>query len=321
MTIVVALLAAGLLAPGCVQDQDDDLEGAYTTEQAALLSYDSPRLNWIMYDRPGGASLTRRDAATGAVSVTRNHQFSSHWDAVGVAGNKLLWQRTDIDQTNLWTIDDAGNFVRFASLTPPWQGFKAVGISAMQDGCTDLLPEFRQYGVLFFRQGFFPYLQIVDDTGQQVGGHWIYQYEWGYALEDLRLDHYGRWNMLWGNESGDAVVIKIDDLSASWIRQRTDIYRANPGPNDKPAPGQGFVAESYVKAQDFSTSGFADHILWRGPDSTTLIQTVDQLGDEFTTYSIAHPNAGQGWSADSLSGADPSELICLQPLGPPYDGP
>ena len=291
---------------------------ALGSKESALITYTAPNLKWIMWRRDGSVALTKRDRNTGTLTTRRVWSFYSHWQAVGVAGNKLLWQRTDIDQASLWTIDDHGNYAGHRYLTPAWAGYRAVSISAVAEGCSALLPAYREYDVVYYQPGYYPYVQRVDNEGQLVGGpEIIYQYQWNYALRDFRKDTYGRWRTLWSDNAGNAVVIQIN-RSQSWTALRRDHYRVQPTSKDYQAPGNGFIATSFQTAQDTDSEVFGDNLLFSRDDGQAVIMSLNPLGEPYDEVFVTVPGSGSGWSADSLAGADRSELLCFTSTQPPF---
>ena len=73
----------------------------------------------VLWSAPGGAWLQLVSLAI----TNRTWSFASHWSVVGTAGNRLLWHRADVGETNLWKLDDAGNYVSHVSLPQPAPGF------------------------------------------------------------------------------------------------------------------------------------------------------------------------------------------------------
>src|SRR5262245_22847492 len=142
MALAMASAAAALVS--CTDGLAPDEANEATATQA--LTWSAPRLKWILYAVPGTAQLARRDLSTGVVSVLKTHAFATHWRPVSVAGNKLLWQRTDTGQVSLWTIDNAGNYVRHAIFAPPGSGFQAASIALSDDGaCPAMQLRYRTY--------------------------------------------------------------------------------------------------------------------------------------------------------------------------------
>lgn len=62
--------------------------------QQAVANTD-PLLAWVLYAQLGTARLVQVNPVTGIATTSATHTFATHWLPMGVANDKLLWQRTD----------------------------------------------------------------------------------------------------------------------------------------------------------------------------------------------------------------------------------
>lgn len=219
----------------------DDADEAFASQ--ALTPWSAPRLKWILYGTPGTAQLARRDLTTGVVSVLKTHAFATHWRPVSIAGNKLLWQRTDTGQVSLWTIDSAGNYQRHLFYNPPAAGYRAVSIALSDDGaCPAMQLPSRTYVITFegpaqvvnnVFQKPAPVLWMVDDAGTILstdtlpGANNLFT-----TIRDFRPEKFGRWALLTvpnGVALYSGAVSYFDHTTGSWFRLRTDSYSASGG--------------------------------------------------------------------------------------------
>jgi hypothetical protein len=318
-----------------------------TTTSQALSPWSAPRLKWILYGTPGTAKLARRDLVSGAVNILKTHSFTSHWRPVSVAGNKLLWQRTDTGEVSLWTIDSAGNYQRHVVYAPPAPGFRAVSIALADDGaCPAMLLPFRTYVITFegalqvassVIQEAPPVLWMVDDAGAVLSTDTLPNASQLFSsLRDFRPDKFGRWALVnvpnfLGTSAGS--VSYYDHSTGVWLRLRTDSYSATDGltgctldtlplPLLNPTscatnftdmgPGAGYTLSGFQLAQDVTSNNMANNLLWTTSNGVAAVFALDGLGQQTTTPTTLTTTL-TGYRAESLAGYDESEgfgLIC-----------
>lgn len=349
---LLALACLSLSATACTQAPEDPEPGP--PEAAFLDPWTAPRLKWILHAQPGVARLARLDPATRQVSPLVTHTFATHWRPVSVAGNKLLWQRTDTGEVALWTIDQNGNFVRTIGVTLPAAGYRAVSIALEDDGaCPARILSARHYVIAFegpvqsslgtLREGPTT-LVTVDDAGARLGSESLPgAADLFSSLRDFRPARDGRWALLSTSSSalGGAThaVTYYEKLGGVWYRLRTDRYTAAAGltgctlhpdgigvtscssnVNDR-APGAGYDATSFQLAQDTSSNAFANTLLWTKADGTSAVFALDPLGQQTSAPTPLTPTAA-AFPAVSLGAADGSPgfpyLCQLTPPPPPF---
>ncbi len=123
-----------------------------------------PETERVLWSVPGSAYLQIR---TRLWTTTRQWSYSTHWSAIGVAGNRLLWQRTDTGETNLWKLDDAGNYVSHAALTTPGPAYRARSITLANTfvgSCYDRR-DTQRYHVLWVDNAGARVLDLVEGSG------------------------------------------------------------------------------------------------------------------------------------------------------------
>ncbi len=280
----------------CVVENEEsstqELRGALSTTRL-------PDFGWMMWSDRGRVALSGLDERSGELRVRASYSFSDHWRAVGVAGDKLLWQRTDIDLLSLWTVDENGGYRTHVYLTPP-RGFQAVSIAVVDDGECRRASEGQQYIVSFYREGWFPLYWRLDNQGAVLQSGWIFQYEWGFSLQDFRRDGTGLWAMLWASEHGEAILIKVE-IDDSRRRLDTVTFRVD-GRGDHPAPGDGFRATSVQMIRDLESDSWSNGILWSRRDGLATIDVLDPLGELYDSIGLSYPGHREHWSAASFSG-------------------
>jgi hypothetical protein len=345
-TLGPAALVACTDAPGA-EEAIEASDADETTTSQALTPWSAPRLKWILYATPGTAKLARRDLSTGKVSVLKTHAFDSHWRPVSVAGNKLLWQRTDTGDVSLWTIDNSGNYQRHVTFAPPATGFRAASIALADDGaCPAMLLPFRRYVITFEGavqiignrlQEAPPVLWMVDDAGAILstdtlpGANQLFS-----TIRDFRPDKFGRWALLSvpttvALHAGS--VSYYDRSTGAWLRLRTDSYSATDGltgcaldtlppPLANPTscatsftdtgPGSGYALAGFQLAQDVTSNNMANNLLWSASNGVAAVYALDALGQQ-TTAPTPLTSGLTGYRAESLAGYDESTgfgLIC-----------
>lgn len=317
------------------------------TASQALTPWSAPRLKWILYGTPGTAKLARRDLGTGVVNVLKTHSFATHWRPVSIAGNKLLWQRTDTGEVSLWTIDNAGNYQRHVFLAPPGPGYRAASIALSDDGaCPAMQLPFRTYVITFegpvqangnILQKAAPVLWMVNDAGAILDTDTLPNANHLFsAIRDFRPEKFGRWALV-TVPTGIAVfsgsVSYYDHSLGTWYRLRTDTYSASgglvtctldtlPPPLGNPTncatnfvdtgPGAGYTLAGFQLAQDVTSNNMGNNLLWTRTDGTAAAYALDALGQQ-TTAPTALASGLAGYRAESPAGADESEgfpLIC-----------
>jgi hypothetical protein len=354
----LAMLCAAAALASCVDAPATD-EPDQATAQQALTPWSAPRLKWILYGTPGTAKLARRDLVTGVVSVLKTHAFDTHWRPVSIAGNKLLWQRTDTGEVSLWTIDSAGNYVRHNVYAPPGPGYRAASIALSDDGaCPAMLLQFRTY-VITFEGGLeansniireaAPVLWMVDDAGAILSTDTLPNAANLFStIRDFRPEKFGRWALVTvptGIALFSGSVSYYDRSIGTWLRLRTDSYSASggliscaldtlPPPLSNPTscatnfvdsgPGAGYALSGFQLAQDVTSNNMANNLLWTRSDGTAAVYALDALGQQ-TTAPTPLVSGLAGYRAESLAGADESPgfpLICdhrPQPIPRPGD--
>lgn len=349
--VLVFALAGALSMSACVEVEevgpDDPIDPPGDVDDGApgvsfLNPWTAPRLKWILHATPGTARLARRNGATGLVSVLATHTFATHWRAVSVAGNKLLWQRTDTGQVSLWTVDQNGNYVRHLYLNPPGAGWTAVSIALEDDGaCPAPLLPYRRYVVTFegptqvinnviMKQA--PILWTVDDNGALLGQETLPgASDLFTTLRDFRPARDGRWALLTAPTSfGSFGVAYYEKFAGTWYRLRTDRYSAAGGltgctlhPDGVGmtscatsfvdlAAGSGFEPTSFQLAQDTASSQMGNTLLWTRSDGASMVFALDPLGQQTSPATTLTPIAAP-YRAVSLGGWDESPgfpLLC-----------
>lgn len=324
-----------------IEDADDP-RLATTVDPQAVASTD-PLLGWVLYSQPGVARLVQVDPATGVASTTRTHVFSSHWNPVGVAGDKLLWQRTDTGETSLWTIDAGGNYVTHVTFQPD-PGWNARGISFDQEGeCPMPAAAQRSYTILWegTAPGIIsppppPVLWHLDDAGAITSSEsFPVTYSSWAQLRDFRLTAHGYGALIYQYSLalvGDGTTIDWygRDQNGALLRLRTDTYSATEGnvactahePNVQcffdlgdEIPGAGHTLTSMVTTA--ASGGYnlpASYLLWTEDDGTAKAYRLGLYSGKLLAPEapIVTPHAGS--SAVSLTGRPPT--VCPIVVGP-----
>jgi hypothetical protein len=335
--------ALALLVAAC-EAEEQGVEGEIAAQDQAVIGWTAANLKWILYAVPGTAKLAKRDRSTGVVTVRATHSFATHWRAVSIAGNKLLWQRTDTGELSLWTIDAAGGYVRHRSYAAPAAGWRAVSIALEDDGaCPAKRLEFRSYVIAF--EGPFsllrgdkppPFLWTVNDNGDVTASESLPNRISAFtALRDFRPARDGRWGLV----SVDSVVRPAAGATASvtyylkhngvWLRLRADHYSAGDGltgctlfPDGvgntscatsfvDTGPGVGHTPASFQLAQDTNSSQFANNLVWT-TSGTAKVHALEALGHMDAPAAVLVGPAG--YPVVSVAAADESDpengLIC-----------
>lgn len=342
----LATLGSAAMLMSCTDGAGtDDADEAVASQ--ALTPWSAPRLKWILYGTPGTAQLARRDLITGAVSVLKTHAFATNWRPVSIAGNKLLWQRTDTGQVSLWTIDNAGNYQRHLFYNPPGAGYRAVSIALSDDGaCPATQLPFRTYVITFegpvqvvnnVLQKPAPVLWMVDDAGTILSTDTLPSASNLFTtIRDFRPEKFGRWALLTvpnGVALYSGAVSYFDHSIGTWFRLRTDSYSAAggltacsldtlPPPFVNPTscatsfvdsgPGSGYALSGFQLAQDVTSNNMANNLLWTRTDGTAAVYALDALGQQ-TSAPTALVSGLAGYRAESLAGSDESPgfpLVC-----------
>lgn len=351
LSLLAAVCLSALSVSACVEAPEEP-DGA-DTEAAFLTPWTAPRLKWILHARAGTARLARLDPATGVVSGLVTHTYAAHWRPVSVAGNKLLWQRTDTGEVALWTIDQAGNLVRTIGVALPAAGYRAVSIALEDDGaCPVRLLSARRYVITFegplqsslgtLREA--PTILVtVDDGGVRQSSESLPgAADLFSALRDFRPARDGRWALLSTTTSAltgaTHSVTYYEKYQGLWYRLRTDRYTAAAGltgctlhPDgvgltscasnftDR-APGAGYDATSFQMAQDTNSNASGNTLLWTKADGTSAVFALDPLGQQTSAPTPLTPTAA-AFPAVSLGAADGSpgfSYLCqLTPPPPP----
>lgn len=113
-----------------------------------------------------GSALLRIARVLGPVD--RAWTFASHWAVVGTAGNRLLWYRADTAETNLWKLDDGGNYLSHVSLPAPEPGFAPVSITLRPTylGACWVRDDSQRYAVLWANAAGAMYLELMNGDGR-----------------------------------------------------------------------------------------------------------------------------------------------------------
>lgn len=320
---------------------DDDIEEADdprlrgTVDPQTVASTD-PLLGWVLYASPGTARLVRVDPVTGVASTIITHSFASHWLPIGVAGNKLLWQRSDTGETSLWTIDANGNYVSHVVFNPS-AGWLARGISFDQDGvCPPPAAAQTSYTILWegpppaLLQGSWPHPQLwhVADNGTLTSSESFAERPQWMELREFRttIDGYGVLI-----QRPQIQMIGADNTYITWygrdavgalLRLRTDTYTAAGGyvacTAHQPTvqcfvdyvddtAGAGHALTSMVTTATRGGSQLpATYLLWSKTDGTAKTLRLSPLysGKQVEPVTITTTHAGA--SAVSLSSKAPN---------------
>lgn len=343
--------------PGDVQAVDpmdpvfdpDDAQFLDPTGVQAVASTD-PMLSWVLYSEPGIARLVQVDAATGTATTARTWSFSTHWLPVGIAGSKLLWQRSDTGQLSLWTIDATGGYAGHQYITPP-AGYTARGITLDQEGqCPVADAEDRTYTILFQRYGASPWftpapeLWHLDANGAVTSTESLpTTYPWTY-LRDFRYTTHGYAALVYrsifalqGNGDGTAIDWYGRDGNGDLERLRTDTYSATEGnvgctahqpgvqcffdTNDE-VPGAGHELTSMVTTRTAGGNNpAASYLLWTRSDGTAKSYRLGLYGAQLFAPDAPIVTPHVGTSAVSLTGDAPEFCPIPQDPEPPSEFP
>jgi len=326
----------------------DDTQFLDPTGVQAAASTD-PMLSWVLYSEPGTAHLVQVDAATGTATTARTWSFSTHWLPVGIAGNKLLWQRTDTGEISLWTINATGGYAGHQIITPP-AGYTARGITLDQEGqCPVADEEDRTYTVLFQRYGSSPWftpspaLWHLDANGAVTSTETLpTSYPWSY-LRDFRYTADGHAALLYRPVftllgSGDSALDWYGrDANGDLERLRTDTYSATQGnigctahqpgvqcffdTNDE-IPGAGHELTSMLTTRTAGGNNLpASYLLWTRTDGTAKSYRVGLYGAKLLAPEAPIVTSHAGTSAVSFTGDAPEFCPIPQNPEPPPELP
>lgn len=328
---------------GQIHDADDP-RLADAAAPAAASSTD-PSLRWVLYSEPGVARLVRVDAATGVATTPRTWTFSSHWVPIGIAGDKLLWQRSDTDEVSLWTIDVNGGYVSHVVFQPP-AGWRARGITLDQEGQCPMPPAAQTTTTILFERpptSYFylppPVLWHLDHAGVVDSTEsFPTSYPWA-ELRDFRLTADGYGALIHRNSfafEGDGTAIDWygRDDDGNLLRLRTDTYSAAQGnvgctPHEPDvqcffdtadeAPGAGHELTSMVTTRTAGNGPLpASYLLWTKADGTAKSYRLGLYGGKLLAPAapISTPHAGS--EAVSFTGQSPAFCpIAVPPQAPP----
>lgn len=329
-------------------DEADDPRLAGTVDPQAVASTD-PLLKWVLYAQPGTARLVQVNPVTGAATTSATHTFADHWLPIGVANDKLLWQRTDTGETTLWTIAANGSYVSQVPIVPPANTWRARGLSLDQEGACPLPaaaqrtfsilwegPAPAGWNVLWPR----PRVSHHDNAGAQTS---IEDIPERYANTELRefrhsvdgfsalihrptLQFVGGDNtqLTWyGRNAGGALErLRTDTYTAAGgytgcVAHRPDVQCFNDFVDE--APGAGHALTSLVTtATAGGTQLPATYQLWSKTDGTAKTYRVGLYSGKLLPAAAPITTAHSGSSAVSLSGQAPSVCpIIVDPQDPP----
>lgn len=324
----------------------DDAQLGHAPAPTLAASTD-PYLGWVLYSEPGTARLVRVDPATGVATTLRVWTFNTHWRPVGVAGNKLLWQRTDTGDVSLWTVNDTGGYVTHTFLSPP-AGFIAGGITLDQDGhCPMVDTEDRTYTVLFQREAstwFTPAPQLwhLDATDAVTMTEALpVSYPWTH-LRDFRYTADGYGALVYKNifsfqgsgSDGTAIDWYGRDGAGNLERLRTDTYSATQGnvgcvahqpgvqcfvdTNDA-IPGAGHQLTSMVTTRNAGGNMLpASYLLWTRTDGTAKSYRLGLYSGKLLGPEAPIVTPHSGTSAVSFTSDAPEFCpIQIDPVDPP----
>ncbi|HWB77135.1 MAG TPA: hypothetical protein VG755_19345 [Nannocystaceae bacterium] len=327
-----------------VEADDPRLQG--TVDPQALASTD-PLLGFVLYATPGTAKLVRVDPVTGVTSVAVTHAFASHWLPIGVAGNKLLWQRSDTGETSLWTIDGNGNYVSHVVFYPA-AGWYARGIAFDQDGVCPTPPAAQtSYTILWegpppgnlLAQWPYPQLWHVADNGTVTSTeNFPQRYSWT-ELRDFRANVGGYGALI---HRPQIQMFGADNTYITWYgrnaggtleRLRTDTYTAAAGYTACTSHAAGvpcdidFVDEAPLAGHSLTSlvttatrGGLqlpATYVLWTKTDGTAKTYRLQFGAGKQLGPAGAVTTALAGTSAVSLSSKPPTVCPIMSDDPPP----
>jgi hypothetical protein len=312
-----------------------------------LVANTDPLLKWVLYAEPGTARLVQVNPVTGVATTAATHTFATHWLPIGVANDKLLWQRTDTGETTLWTIAANGAYVSHTAIVAPSPTWRARGISLDQEGACPLpAAGQRTYSILWEGPapgGWFawprPRVSHHDHLGAQSSIEEIPErYSWT-ELREFRHSVDGYSALI---HRPTLQVVGGDNTNLTWYgrdangalqRLRTDTYTAAGGytacvahqPNVQcfndfvdEAPGAGHSFTSLVTTATAGGSQLpATYLLWSKSDGTAKNYRVSLYGGQLLgpAAPIITPHVGS--AAVSLTGQAPNLCpIMVDPRGP-----
>ncbi len=326
---------AGCHAPDNSQIAEEQGEEEVLESEQELIGWTAPNLKWILYSVPGTAKLARRtnpgSSSVDSVSVIKTHAFSTHWKPIGVAGNKLLWQRTDTGEVNLWTIDaTTGNMVGQQNIALPGPGWKAASIALTDDGvCPAPGISQRTYVITFEgpspglgQNKPQPILKMVSNSGTVLDSSTLPLTMGALtSIRDFRRAASGRWAVVTQTFSGTADVTYFQRHQGSWVRLRTDSYSAAngmtgctitpagatvttcaPSFNDTGA-GAGYEIAGFQIVQNITSTLVANGLVWTRTDGTAKVFALEPLGEQNTAPTVLNSGLAT-YSAKSLAAAD-----------------
>lgn len=328
-------------------DEADDPRLADAVDPQLVANTD-PLLKWVLYAEPGTARLVQVNPVTGVATTAATHTFATHWLPIGVANDKLLWQRTDTGETTLWTIAANGAYVSHTAIVAPSPTWRARGISLDQEGACPLpAAGQRTYSILWEGPapgGWFawprPRVSHHDHLGAQSSIEEIPErYSWT-ELREFRHSVDGYSALI---HRPTLQVVGGDNTNLTWYgrdangalqRLRTDTYTAAGGytacvahqPNVQcfndfvdEAPGAGHSFTSLVTTA--TAAGLqlpATYLLWSKSDGTAKSYRVSLYGGQLLgpAAPIITPHVGS--AAVSLTGQAPNLCpIMVDPVDPP----
>ncbi len=329
-------------------DEADDPRLADAVDPQAAANTD-PLLKWVLYAQPGTARLVQVNPVTGVATTSATHAFATHWLPIGVANDKLLWQRTDTGETTLWTIAANGSFVSQVAITPPASTWRARGISLDQEGACPLPADNqRTYSILWegpapggwLAQWPKPRITHHNHLGAQSSAEDIPErYSWT-ELREFRHSIHGYSALI---HRPTLQVVGGDNTHLTWYgrdangvlqRLRTDTYTAAGGytgctahqPNvlcwndfvDE-APGAGHSLTSLVTTANVGgLQTPATYLLWSKSDGTAKNYRVSLYGGQLLGPSAPIITPHVGSTAVSLTGQAPNFCpIFVDPVDPP----
>lgn len=324
----------------------DSPELSASLDPLAAASTD-PLLKFVLYSQPGVARLVRVDPSTGVANTVATHSFSSHWVPVGVAGDKLIWQRSDTGDISLWTIDANGNYAGHVFLSPP-ADWKVRGISFDQDGqCPSPSAAQASYTILlegppssgWFAQWPSPVLWHVDNNGTVDSTESFgVSYPWA-TLRDFRLTPEGYGGLIYKNlfsfgSDGTAIDWYGRDDDGDLQRLRTDQYSPTAGYTGctahepgvvchsnyvDEAPGSGHSLTSMLTTATAGGNNLpTSYLMWTKTDGTAKSYRLQRYSGRQLAPSATVVTPHAGASAVSVSGDTPQVCpIFVPPQNPP----
>jgi hypothetical protein len=298
----LALLTAALAAVGvfnCVDAAVETTSGdedVGTARQEIHIAAPHRKLLWTNDNATGGEAVVWALGTSGDAITQRLWRFAQ-WQARGISGQRLLWQRTTDGLVSFWTITDGGEYLSHVYWTPTLSGLQARGVTRV----SPLGGDPQDYLVLFERQqadGVHAYVSRVSASGSFGAPRDLGAVRAGHRPVSFARAVDGTYRLLLANASTPG-------------RATLERFRASPTGGftrdgrvagfDLPARGLvGYAATSFtVQFPIVLTSAPAYAVLFSRQDGEAIVLLLDAQHNEVSTEP---KSAGGPWKAVSIDG-------------------